>query len=300
MTLVIMAAGMGSRFGGLKQVEPIGPNGEFIIDYSIYDAIKVGIDKVVFIIKEENYDLFRETIGKRIESKVKVEYVFQKIGNIPSGIQIPKERVKPWGTSHAILSCKDAVKDNFIVINADDFYGYDSFKLIFDYMNDISPDSYHFSMAGYMAKNTLTVNGKVKRGVCLTNENNYLRIITESSIGYEGANLIAERLDNGDKVSVTEEQLVSMNFFGFTPKIFNYLEDNFQAFFEKNKNNLEKCEYLIPDSIQEMINNGICDVKVLKTPAIWHGVTYKEDKDELVSAINDLISEGKYPDNLWK
>ena len=167
-------------------------------------------------------------------------------------------------------------------------------------MNDISPDSYHFSMAGYMAKNTLTVNGKVKRGVCLTNENNYLRIITESSIGYEGANLIAERLDNGDKVSVTEEKLVSMNFFGFTPKIFNYLEDNFQAFFEKNKNNLEKCEYLIPDSIQEMINNGICDVKVLKTPAIWHGVTYKRDKDELVSAINDLISEGKYPDNLWK
>lgn len=300
MTLVIMAAGMGSRFGGLKQVEPVGPNGEFIIDYSIYDAIKVGIDKVVFIIKEENYDLFRETIGKRIESKIKVEYVFQKIDDIPDGVKLPNGRVKPLGTSHAILSCKDVVKDNFIVINADDFYGYESFKLIFDYMNEISPDSYHFSMAGYIVKNTLTMNGKVKRGVCLTNEDNYLEVITEASIGYEGDNLIAERLDNGEKVSVKVEQLVSMNFFGFTPKIFGYLEDNFKLFFDKNKNNLEKCEYLIPESIQEMINQGICDLKVLKTPAIWHGVTYKEDKDELVASINKLIDSGIYPSNLWK
>lgn len=300
MTLVIMAAGMGSRFGGLKQVEPVGPNGEFIIDYSIYDAIKVGIDKIVFIIKEENYDLFRKTIGKRIESKVKVEYVFQKIENIPKGIQFPNERIKPWGTSHAILSCKDVVKDNFIVINADDFYGYESFKLVFDYMKNIPDDSYHFSMAGYIVKNTLTVNGKVKRGICLTDKDNYLKIITESSIGYEDNRLIAERLDNQKKVGVTEEQLVSMNFFGFTPKIFNYLEDNFRAFFEKNKNNLEKCEYLIPDSIQEMIDQGICDLKVLKTPAIWHGVTYKEDKEELVASINKLIDSGVYPSNLWK
>lgn len=300
MTLVIMAAGMGSRFGGLKQVEPVGPNGEFIIDYSIYDAIKVGVDKVVFIIKEENYNLFRETIGKRIESKIKVEYVFQKIENIPEGIEIQNERVKPWGTSHAILSCKNVVKDNFIVINADDFYGYESFKLVFDYMKNIPTDSYHFSMAGYIVKNTLTVNGKVKRGICLTDKDNYLKIITESSIGYEDNRLIAERLDNQKKVGVTEEQLVSMNFFGFTPKIFNYLEDNFRAFFEKNKNNLEKCEYLIPDSIQEMIDQGICDLKVLKTPAIWHGVTYKEDKEELVASINKLIDSGVYPSNLWK
>lgn len=300
MTLVIMAAGMGSRFGGLKQIEPVGPNGEFIIDYSIYDAIKVGIEKVVFIIKEENYDLFRETVGKRIESKIDVEYVFQKIEDIPDSVTFPSERVKPWGTSHAILSCKNAVKDNFIVINADDFYGYESFKLIKDYMCNISADSYHFSMAGYIVKNTLTVNGKVKRGVCETDENNYLKVITESSVGYEGDNLIAERLDNGEKVSVTEEQLVSMNFFGFTPRIFSYLEDNFKKFFDENKDNLEKCEYLIPDSIQEMIDNDICDVKVLKTPAVWHGVTYKEDKDELVDAINTLISEGKYPTDLWK
>lgn len=300
MTLVIMAAGMGSRFGGLKQVEPVGPNGEFIIDYSIYDAIKVGVDKVVFIIKEENYNLFRETIGKRIESKIKVEYVFQKIENIPEGIEIQNERVKPWGTSHAILSCKNVVKDNFIVINADDFYGYESFKLVFDYMKNIPTDSYHFSMAGYIVKNTLTVNGKVKRGVCLKDDDNYLKVITESSIGYEGNQLIAERLDNQEKINVTEDQLVSMNFFGFTPKIFNYLEDNFRAFFEKNKNNLEKCEYLIPDSIQEMIDKGICDLKVLKTPAIWHGVTYKEDKDELVNSINKLIDSGIYPSSLWK
>lgn len=299
MTLVIMAAGMGSRFGGLKQVEPVGPNGEFIIDYSIYDAIRVGIDKVVFIIKEENYDLFRDTVGKRIEDKIKVEYAFQKIDDIPEDVIIPSDRVKPWGTSHAILSCRDIVKDNFIVINSDDFYGYESFKLIKEYMDTVDPESYHFSMAGYIVENTLTENGKVKRGICLTDDDSNLKVITESSIGYEQKDLVAERLDNGEKVNVTKDQLVSMNFFGFTPMLFGYLQDNFKRFFEDNKDNMNSCEYLIPESIQEMINKGICDVKVIKTPAVWHGVTYKEDKEDLVNSINRLIEDGKYPNNLW-
>lgn len=300
MTLVIMAAGMGSRFGGLKQVEPVGPNGEFIIDYSIYDAIRVGIDKVVFIIKEENYDLFRDTVGKRIEDKIKVEYAFQKIDDVPEGVKIPEGRVKPWGTSHAILSCRDIVKDNFIVINSDDFYGYESFELIKGYMDNVDPESYNFSMAGYICENTLTENGKVKRGVCLTDEDSKLKIVTESSIGYEGEDLVAERLDNGEKISITGDQLVSMNFWGFTPKLFGYLKDNFRRFFEDNKDNMNSCEYLIPTSVQEMIDKGISNVKVIKTPAIWHGVTYKEDKQDLVDSINKLISEGKYPNNLWK
>lgn len=299
MTLVIMAAGMGSRFGGLKQVEPVGPNGEFIIDYSIYDAIRVGIDKVVFIIKEENYGLFRDTVGKRIEDKIKVEYAFQKIDDIPEDVIVPNDRVKPWGTSHAILSCRDIVKDNFIVINSDDFYGYESFKLIKDYMDTVDPESYNFSMAGYIVENTLTENGKVKRGICLTDDKGNLKVITESSIGYEYEDLVAERLDNGEKVNVTKDQLVSMNFFGFTPKLFGYLQDNFKRFFEDNKDNMNSCEYLIPESIQEMINKGICNVKVIKTPAVWHGVTYKEDKEDLVNSINRLIEDGEYPNNLW-
>lgn len=300
MTLVIMAAGMGSRFGGLKQIEPVGPNGEFIIDYSIYDAIRAGIDKVVFIIKEENYDLFRDTVGKRIEDKIKVEYAFQKIDDIPNGIEIPEGRVKPWGTSHAILSCRDIVKDNFIVINSDDFYGLESFKLIKEYLDDVNPESYDFSMAGYIVENTLTENGKVKRGLCLTDEESNLKIITESSVGYEGEDLVAKRLDNDEIVHVTKDQLVSMNFFGFTPKLFGYLNDNFKRFFEENKDNMNSCEYLIPESIQEMIDKGISTVKVIKTPAVWHGVTYKEDKEDLVNSINKLISEGIYPNDLWK
>ena len=296
MTLVIMAAGMGSRFGGLKQIEPIDNNGNFIIDYSIYDAIKCGFDKVVFIIKKENYDIFRETVGSRIESKVKVEYVFQELDNLPNGYQVPETRVKPWGTAHAILCCKDVVKENFVIINSDDFYGYDAYKTISTYLKNKTNDNY--AMVGYIASNTLTENGSVKRGICQIKDN-YLEKITESLVERKGNQIIASPLD-GEKPFIIEDNTpVSMNMFAFTPKIFTYIEEHFAEFLEKNKDNIDKCEYLIPDVVFEQIKKGMVKVDALKTTARWYGITYKEDKEQLVKSINDLVQDGVYPTNLW-
>ena len=299
MTLVIMAAGMGSRFGGLKQVEPVGPNKEFILDYSIYDAIKAGFDKVVIIIKEENYDLFRETVGKRIESKIKVEYVFQRIEQVPSFVKVPLNRVKPWGTSHAILSCKDVVKEPFAVINADDFYGYDPYykiKKFFDENNDKNT----YAMIGYQTKNTMSENGSVKRGVCSKNNDGTLNSQIESSIEKVNGKIISTPLESPkSSFEINNDTLVSINFFGFDPSIFTYLEDEMNEFFKKNENNLEKCEFLIPMSVFKRIKENKIKVKVLDTKERWYGVTYKEDKKELVDAINKMIKDGKYPEKLW-
>lgn len=296
MTLVIMAAGMGSRFGGLKQIEPIDSNGNFIIDYSIYDAIKCGFDKVVFIIKKENYDIFRETVGRRIESKIKVEYVFQELNNLPNGYKVPDTRVKPWGTAHAILCCKDVVKENFVIINSDDFYGYDAYKTISTYLKNKTNDNY--AMVGYTASNTLTDNGSVKRGICQI-KNNYLEKITESSVERKDGKIIATPLDNEEPFTIKEDTIVSMNMFAFTPKIFTYIEEHFAEFLEKNKDNIDKCEYLIPDIVFEQIKKGMVKVDALKTTARWYGITYKEDKEQLVKSINDLVQAGIYPSNLW-
>lgn len=299
MTLVIMAAGMGSRFGGLKQVEPVGPNGEFILDYSIYDAIRAGYEKVVFIIKEENYELFRETIGKRIESKINVEYAFQKIEDVPNGVLIPEGRVKPWGTSHAILSAKKYVNEPFAVINADDFYGYEPYKKIKDFFSSKKEEN-EYAMIGYKAINTMSENGSVKRGVCSKNENNLLTGLIESSIEKVSDKIIATPLeDENNPFEIKESTLVSMNFFGFNTSIFSYLEDEMKEFFEKHKNDLDKCEFLIPTSVFKRINENKIKVNVLDTNEKWYGVTYKEDKKDLVDAINRMIDEGKYPKNLW-
>lgn len=299
MTLVIMAAGMGSRFGGLKQVEPVGPNGEFILDYSVYDAIKAGYDKVVFIIKEENYELFRDTVGKRIESKIKVEYAFQKLENVPGFVKIPESRVKPWGTSHAILSVKDYITEPFTVINADDFYGFDPYKKIKEYY-DTNPNNNEYVMIGYSAYNTLTENGAVKRGVCNKDKNNYLTNLVESSVKEENGVITATPLD--DKINsfvIEKDTLVSMNVWGFNPSIFSYLEDEMNDFFKDNKNNLETCEFLLPDSIFKKIEEEKITVKVLPTDEKWYGITYKADKENLVNSINKMIEDGKYPKNLW-
>lgn len=299
MTLVIMAAGMGSRFGGLKQVEPVGPNGEFILDYSVFDAIRAGYNKVVFIIKEENYELFRETIGKRIESKIDVEYAFQRIEDVPNGVEVPKGRVKPWGTSHAILSAKKYVNEPFTVINADDFYGYDPYKKIKEFF-DNNADSNSYAMIGYKTKNTMSENGSVKRGVCSKSEDNLLTNLVESSIERKDGKIIATPLeDETNPFEVFDDTLVSMNFFGFNPSIFGYLEDEMSDFFEKHKDDLEKCEFLIPTSVFKRIYEGKINVKVLDTDERWYGVTYKEDKEDLVNAINQMIEDGKYPKNLW-
>ena len=298
MTLVIMAAGMGSRFGGLKQIEPIDEYGNFIIDYSIYDAIREGFTKVVFIIKKENYDIFRETVGKRVEKNIEVEYVFQELNNLPNGYSVPEGREKPWGTGHAILCAKDAVHENFAIINADDFYGRDAFKVIAEFLKN-NKESNKYAMAGYKVCNTLSETGSVKRGVCQVKDN-YLTRLIESSIDRKDGKLIATPLEGGDDFEVMPDDLVSMNMFGFTPQIFKCLEEGFPKFLDNNKENPLKCEYLIPTIVFDEIKKGNVTVEVLKTSAVWQGITYREDKDKVVREIKALVDNGEYPQGLWK
>ena len=301
MTLVILAAGMGSRFGGLKQIEPIDEYGHFIIDYSIYDAIREGFTKVVFIIKRENYDIFRETIGKRIEKKIEVEYVFQEIDNLPEGYSVPEGRIKPWGTAHAILCAKDKVDENFAIINADDFYGRDAYHVISKFMknNNTHDNILRYAMAGYKVKNTLTENGSVKRGVCVE-ENGYLTNIIECKVEKVDSEIIATPLEGGNSFKVLEDAPVSMNMFAFTKDIFKYLEEGFPLFLDKHKEDIDTCEYLIPSVVFEEIENKIATVEVLKTNAIWQGITYKKEKEKIVKEIKKLVDNNEYPKDLWK
>jgi len=300
MTLLVMAAGMGSRFGGLKQIEPFGPNGEFLTDYSIYDAIKAGFNKVVFIIKEENLKDFQDTIGKRIEKIIPVEYAFQKLESIPANVEIPKERVKPWGTAHAILCAKDKIDEDFVVINADDFYGRDAFEVASSFINS---KEYIYNMeygiVGYKVKNTLTENGSVKRGVCKT-EGNLLVDIIESSVKQEDNGIFASPLDGSDSFEVKEDSYVSMNMLILNPTIFKYIEDNMKEFFENNKDKLESCEFLIPDILKKSIFENLSTITILPTDAQWIGVTYKEDTDGVKSSLSKMIDDGIYPEKLWE
>lgn len=294
MTLLILAAGMGSRFGGLKQMEPMGPNGEFIIDYSVYDAKKAGFNKIVFVIKEEMYEDFKNTIGKRVEDKIDVEYVFQKMEDIP--VSIDFERVKPWGTGHAILECKDVINEPFAIINADDFYGRNSFIKAYQFLkNEISDKQ--FGLIGYRACNTITENGSVKRGVCEL-ENNSLVGIDESSIERVDDHIHCKSLVDGKEYDVELNRLVSMNMLLFTPKIFSYLDNDFVSFLNNMKDK-EKDEFLIPEVVDQHIKSGDVSVKVIETDSVWYGVTYKEDKDSVKNAINNLINNGEYNKNLW-
>lgn len=306
LTLVILAAGMGSRFGGLKQIEPMGPNGEFIIDYSVYDALKAGFNKVVFLIKEENYNIFKETIGARVEPHIKVEYVFQKNDNVPLFYDELKDRVKPLGTAHAILCCEGAVNEPFMIINADDFYGRDAFVKGAEFLRniDINKKPHQYGMVGYLVKNTMTENGAVKRGICKV-ENNFLTELIESSI---------ERLEDGtiqatplnedlEPFKVEESSTVSMNMLLFDPSIFKYLEEKFSIFLEKNKEKLDSCEYLIPDVLFETIEENLSTCEVIPTTSNWYGVTYKEDTPKVRESIKKLVktkdNNGEYPNHLW-
>ena len=302
LTLVILAAGMGSRFGGLKQIEPVGPNGEFIIDYSVYDALKAGFKKIVFVIKKENFAIFKETIGKRIEDKIEVKYVFQDLNDIPEGYKIPKERIKPLGTAQAIYATRNEVDGDFAIINADDFYGRDAFMTLSTFLNtkqDSDTTKEHYCLVGYKVANTMTENGSVKRGVCETKDG-YLSKLIESKIERVKEKIIATPLDGSPNFTITEDTLVSMNLIGFSKNIIEYIKINFPSFLDANRDNLLTCEYLIPDLIFKAIKENKADVQVLKTLAKWHGVTYKEDKEEVVKAIADLIKEGEYPSNLWQ
>ena len=303
MTLVILAAGMGSRYGGggIKQIDPITENGEFIIDYSIYDAIRAGFDNVVIVIKKENLETFRETVGARVESKIKVTYVFQDINDLPEGYTCPEGRVKPWGTGHAILAARDVVKDNFAAINADDFYGRDAFMKLAEHLKNAKTENgvSDSCMVGYVLKHTLTDNGSVSRGECVVDENGYLELITERTKIVKGDGVAVYKSENGEDVSLSLDTVVSMNCFGFAAGVMKHFEDGFKEFLRENSTSLT-AEYYCPGTVFKMIKENKATVKVYNTEAKWYGVTYIEDKPGVMAAIRGLIASGEYPDNLWK
>lgn len=287
MTLVIMAAGMGSRFGGLKQIEPVDENENFIIDYSIYDAIKVGFKKIVFVIKEENYSIFKDTVGKRIEKYIDVSYVFQK-SDMLTNEQINLRGGKPLGTLQAVLCTKDFVDGKFCVINSDDFYGRDSFQKMYDFLNS----SNNWGLIGYKVSNTLTENGSVKRGVCKI-ENDKLVGIEESVLGKIDGKIVAKSLNTSNEFFVQEDTIVSMNFFGFDNTFFDFASDYFNDFIKNG-------ECLLPTFVCDLINKNKISVSVINTNSVWYGVTYKEDKENVVNGIKKLVESGVYPSNLWE
>ena len=298
-TLVILAAGMGSRFGGLKQIEPVGPNGEFIIDYSIYDAKRCGFEKVIFIIKEENLEVFEETIGKRIKPYIDVEYAFQKIDDLPEGYKVPN-REKPLGTGHAIYCARHLIKGNFALMNADDFYGYGGIKAVSDFLDtDLNKDNKeNYALVGYKLINTITDNGSVKRGICKI-EDGKLIGLDESLVEKDNQGLTKTSFKTSIKERVKNDTLVSMNLMAFHHSFINHIEEEFIPFLEKNKNDMETCEYLMPDVVTKEIKENIAQVKVLETDEKWYGITYKEDKQEVVNAIKDMIQKGIYKEKLW-
>ena len=298
MTLVVLAAGMGSRYGGLKQLDPITAHGEFIIDFSVYDALRAGYTKVVFIIKRENYELFRSTIGRRIEKVIEVAYVFQDMTIPECGSTLPADRVKPLGTAHALLCARDAVDEKVSGINADDYYGVGAYALAKEYMTSVA-DS-HFCMVGYQLSNTLTPNGTVSRGIVVEDENGYLASITERTKIRHNATLTnAEYLDGEVWIPLAYGSIASMNFFGFDPTIFEFAANGFVEFLKNPATDLMKGEYFLPTVASDMRQAGKCDLRVLKTADKWHGVTYQEDKAEVVACMKQLVAEGVYPDGLW-
>ena len=303
MTLVILAAGMGSRYGGggIKQIDPITENGEFIIDYSIYDAIRAGFDNVVIVIKKENLETFRETVGARVESKIKVTYVFQDINDLPEGYTCPEGRVKPWGTGHAILAARDVVKDNFAAINADDFYGRDAFMKLAEHLKNAKTENgvSDSCMVGYVLKHTLTDNGSVSRGECVVDENGYLERITERTKIVKGDGVAVYKAENGEDVPLSFDTVVSMNCFGFAVGVMKHFEDGFKEFLRENSTSLT-AEYYCPGAVFKMIQENKATVRVYNTEAKWYGVTYIEDKPGVMAAIRGLIARGEYPDNLWR
>lgn len=298
-SLVIMAAGIGSRFGkGIKQLEPLGPSGELIMDYSIHDAMEAGFNKVVFIIRKEMEDYFREVIGDRISRFVEVEYAFQELDNLPAGFE-KGERTKPWGTGQAVLACKGIVNEPFIVINADDYYGKEAFKKIYDFLHTErdKKTEFDFCMAGFKLKNTLSENGGVTRGLCETDENGLLSKVNETKNieKVDGKPAINE---DGNYRFISGETLCSMNMWGITPDFFDYLEKGFVEFLSSLDKDDVKTEYLLPIIVDDMLKKNKVTVSVLDTDDKWFGVTYQEDKDAVKAALADLVAKGVYPENI--
>lgn len=293
-TLVVLAAGMGSRFGGMKQIEPVGPNGEFLIDYSIYSAIRYGFNKVVFVIKEENYDVFKNTIGSRIEGKVKVEYAFQKLEDIPEGFSIPEGRVKPWGTAHAVYAAREFINGNFGVITADDFYGDDAFKVLSNHLSN----SNNYCIVGYNMGDTLSSNGAVKRGVIL-HDSGVVKSIVESSCILDGDRVKCMPLDETKETFYVDvDHPVSMLLNGFTPKLLTTIGNDMERAFRDHQDKLLDYEMLLPDIMDQDIENGIT-IDVVPTTAKWMGMTYREDTENVKAFIKQEIADGVYPEKLW-
>lgn len=295
ITLVIMAAGMGSRFGGLKQIEPMGPNGEFIIDYSIYDAIQAGFNKVVFIIKKENYEIFKEKIGNKIEKKIKVEYAFQELDELPEGVEVIAGREKPLGTGHALYCARNFVEGPFAVISADDFYGREPFELLAKSLKETED----YSIIGYKIGNTITENGSVKRGVCFV-EGDELTALVESKVEKIDGVIHGTPLDpTKEEYTMEEDHPVSMLMYGLRKELVNYLVEQIPDFFKNMKDPI-KDEYLLPDVLDKYLNDNNTKMKVIPTNAKWYGVTYKEDAENVKSALQKMTDDGIYPYDLWK
>lgn len=302
--LVVMAAGMGSRYGGLKQIDPVDKEGHIIMDFSIFDAVKAGFEKVVFIIKKENEQDFRSAIGDRLSEKIKVSYVFQELTNLPEGYAVPEGRVKPWGTGHAIMSCVGEIDGPFVVINADDFYGSHAFQMAYDYLTTHQDEDgiYRYMMVGYRLENTLTDNGHVARGVCEMDAHGYLADIHERTHIEKRGNGAAYTEDEGKTwIPISGDATVSMNMWGFSESILGELKKRFSAFLEENlEKNPLKCEYFLPFVVDELLKEGRATVAIEKSQDKWFGVTYKEDKPMVMAAIQNLKDQGVYPAHLWK
>lgn len=300
-TLVIMAAGMGSRYGGVKQLDPVGPSGEIIMDYSVYDAINAGFNKVVFIIRKDLEKDFREVIGDRISKEIEVEYVFQELDDLPTGFTLPEGRTKPWGTGQAVLSCKGVVNEPFAVINADDYYGKEAFVKIHDYLVSLNneEDKYTFCMAGFVLGNTLSDNGTVTRGICQVDEKGTLIDVKETADLIQVGDFVEGKdLMTNEEVNLDINSVVSMNMWGFTPELLEELEAGFKEFIEDHGSQL-KTEYLLPDVVGDLIKEDKADVKVLSTKDKWFGVTYKEDKEKVMESFRELVDKGVYPNKLF-
>jgi NDP-sugar pyrophosphorylase family protein len=299
-TLLILAAGMGSRYGGLKQLDAMGPSGEVVLDYSVFDAIRAGFGKVVFVIRRDFEDQFRNQIGARFADRITVEYAFQDLNDLPAPFSLPEGRTKPWGTAHAVLAAESVVHEPFLMINADDFYGRDAFEKIAADLVQPRPDDgkSHYSMVGFYLKNTLSDFGSVARGVCTTDADSNLTSVTEMTKIFRTETGAENREDPEHPIALTGDEVVSMNFFGFTPDIFPRLRTAFTSFLETQGQDL-KSECYVPKEVDVLIKTEVADVRVIESSGKWFGVTYPEDKGEVVAAIRQLVDEGAYPSNLW-
>lgn len=294
-TLLVLAAGMGSRYGGLKQIDPVGPNGETIIDYSIFDAMRAGFGKLVFVIRKDIEQQFREIVGTRFEQRIAVEYVFQELDKLPAPYTLPAGRTKPWGTTHAIMMAENVIKEPFAAINADDFYGQNAYKTLAGHLTSGTPD---YAMVGFTLKNTLSDHGSVARGVSQVDANNYLTHIVEMTKIERDGNAAKNTGADGQITKLTGDEPVSMNFWGFTPALFPQLNVAFERFMAKSGGE-QKSECLIPATVGELVTSGQAKCKVLRSPDSWFGVTYREDRPIVVESIRKLIAKGDYPEKLW-